>query len=108
MRPADLDIRTAFDMEKAAYHTAQRLAEQGAAMARQAGLEADGLAVADDVTVAETIAGWPANSTEQAVVLGNHGHGELRRLVLESTLSGVLREAPRPVLVGGLAHEGKE
>ena len=84
MRPADLDIRTAFDMEKAAYHTAQRLAEQGAAMARQAGLKADGLAVADDVTVAETIAGWPANSTEQAVVLGNHGHGELRRLVLEA------------------------
>ncbi len=52
MRPVDLDIRTAFDMEKAAYHTAQRLAEQGAAMARQARLEADGLAVADDVTVA--------------------------------------------------------
>ncbi|HXL17997.1 MAG TPA: hypothetical protein VN961_10815, partial [Streptosporangiaceae bacterium] len=50
---------------KAAYHTAQRMAEQGAAMARQAGLEADGLAVADDVTVAETIASWPANSTDR-------------------------------------------
>jgi len=45
MRPADPDIRTAFDVERAAYEAAQRLAEQGAAMARQAGLEADGLAV---------------------------------------------------------------
>jgi len=36
------------------------------------------------------------------------GHGELRRLVQGSTLSGVLREARCPVLVGGLAHDGKE
>ena len=50
-----MDVRTAFEAETAAYQTAQRLAKQGAALARQAGLEADGLAVADDVTVADTL-----------------------------------------------------
>ena len=64
--------------------------------------------MADDVTVAEAIVRLARELDGQAVVLGNHGHGELRRLVLGSTLSGVLREARCPVLVGGLAHDGKE
>jgi nucleotide-binding universal stress UspA family protein len=103
--PVVLDMRTAFEAEEAAYEAARRLAEQGAALARQAGLEADGLAVADDVTVAETLVRLARERDAQAIVIGPHGHGELRKLVLGSTLEGVLRRAPCPVLVCGAAHD---
>src|SRR5512132_1712795 len=43
-----LDLRTAFEAEEAAYENARRMAEHGAALAIQAGLKAEGLAVADD------------------------------------------------------------
>jgi nucleotide-binding universal stress UspA family protein len=108
MPRAALDVRTAFEAERAAYQAAQRLAEQGAALARQAGLEADGLAVADDVTVADTLVRLARELDGQAVVIGAHGHRELRKLVLGSTLSGVLRRAPCPVLACGPAHNDKD
>jgi nucleotide-binding universal stress UspA family protein len=100
-----LDVRTALEGEAAAYEAAQRLAEHGAALARQAGLQADGLAVADDVTVAETLVRLAREHDAPAVVIGTHGHHELRRLVLGSTLTDVLRRAPCPVLVSGPAHD---
>ena len=50
-----LDLRTAFEAEEAAYEDARRMAEHGAALARQAGLQAEGLAVADTMTVADTL-----------------------------------------------------
>ena len=102
---AALDVRTALEAETAGYQAAQRLAEQGAALARQAGLQADGLAVADDVTVADTLVRVARELDGQAVVIGDHGHHELRKLVLGSTLSGVLRRAPCPVLVCGANHD---
>jgi nucleotide-binding universal stress UspA family protein len=105
MPPAALDVRTAFEAETAAYQAAQRLAEHGAALATQAGWEADALAVADDVPVAETLVRLARELDGQAVVIGAHGHHELRKLVLGSTLSGVLRRAPCPVLVCGAAHD---
>ncbi len=105
MPPAALDVRTAFEAETAAYEAAQRLAEQGAALAGQAGLEASGLAVADDATVAQTLVRVARERDAQALVIGAHGHHELRKLVLGSTLSDLLRRAPCPVLVCGPAHE---
>jgi nucleotide-binding universal stress UspA family protein len=97
MPPAALDVRAAFEAETAAYQAAQRLAEQGAALARQA----DGLAVADDVTVADTLVRLARELDGQAVVIGAAGHGEPGKLALASTLKGVLRRAPCPVLVCG-------
>ncbi|MDX6333098.1 MAG: hypothetical protein QOG05_438 [Streptosporangiaceae bacterium] len=108
MPPAALDIRTAFEAETAAYDAAQQLAEQGAALARQAGLEADGLAVADDVTVAETLARLAGELGGQVVVIGAHRHRHLGKLVPGSTLSELLRQAPCPVLIGGVAHDDQD
>jgi nucleotide-binding universal stress UspA family protein len=104
MPPAALDVGAAFEAETAAYEAAQRLAEQGAALAEEAGLEASGLAVADDATVAETLVRLAHENGAQALVIGAHGHHELRNLVLGSTLSHLLRQAPCPVLVCGPAH----
>ncbi len=105
---ATLDVRIALEGETAAYEAAQRMAEQGAALARHAGLEADGLAVADEATVAETLVRLARERDAQSVVIGAHGHHELRKLVLGSTLSGVLRRAPCPVLVCGAAHNNQK
>ncbi|MGE5290921.1 MAG: universal stress protein [Micromonosporaceae bacterium] len=104
--PATVDIRTAFEVEKAAYEAAQRLAEKGAALATRAGFKAEGLAVADDVTVAETLIRLARELDAQAVVIGAHRHRELRRQAPGSTLSGLLRGAPCPVLVCGAAPHG--
>lgn len=103
--PATVDIRTAFEMEKAAYEDAQRLAEKGAALATQAGFKAEGLAVADDVTVAETLSRLARELDAQAVVIGEHIHHEHRKPAPGSTLSGLLRGAPCPVVVCGAPHE---
>ena len=99
LQPAGLDVRTAFEADRAAYEAAQRLAEMGAAVAREAGLDADALAVADDLPVADTLVRLASELDGRALVLGAHGHGELRTLVLGSTLGAVLRRAPCPVLV---------
>jgi nucleotide-binding universal stress UspA family protein len=101
MPPAALDLRTAFEAETAAYEAAQRMAEHGAALARQAGLEADGLAVADEVTVAETLVRLARERDGQAIVVGAYRHRSLGRVVLGSTLKGLLHRAPCPVLACG-------
>ena len=103
---ATLDIRTAFEAEKAAYDAAQRLAEHGAPLAREAGLRADGLAGADDVTVADTLIRLARELDAQAVVVGTYHHRRLRRRVLGSTLAGLLGGAPCPVVVCGVARPG--
>jgi nucleotide-binding universal stress UspA family protein len=105
---AAIDMRTAFEAERASYEAAQRLADQGEELARQTGLEAEGLAVADDVSVAETLVRLAGERDAQALVIGAHWHGEHRRLVLGSTLSGVLRRAPCPVLVCGSGPDDQD
>jgi nucleotide-binding universal stress UspA family protein len=101
MPPAALDLRTAFEAETAAYEAAQRMAEHGAALARQASLEADGLAVADEVTVADTLVRLARERDGQAIVVGAYRHRAVGRVVLGSTLKGLLRQAPCPVLACG-------
>jgi nucleotide-binding universal stress UspA family protein len=101
--PANLDIRTAFEAEKAAYDAAHRLAERGAALAREAGLRAEGLAVADEVTVADTLTRVARELDAQAVVVGGRYHRGLARLVHGSTLAGLLREAQCPVVACGVS-----
>jgi nucleotide-binding universal stress UspA family protein len=98
---AILDVSGGFEAEKAALEAAERLAEQGAETARNAGLEAEGLAVAGEVAVADTLARVARERDALALVLGDHRHPESRRLTLGSTLAGLLRLAPCPVLVCG-------
>ena len=102
--PATLDIRTAFEAEKAAYDDAQRLAEHGAALATEAGFQGEGLAVADDMTVADTLIRLARELDAPAVVAGARYHRALRRMKPGSTLSGLLRGAPCPVVVCSAAR----
>ena len=50
-----LDFGNAFEVERAASDQAQQVAEQGAELARKAGLQADALAVPHETTVADAL-----------------------------------------------------
>jgi nucleotide-binding universal stress UspA family protein len=97
--PGVIDFSNAFAVETAAMDEAQQLADQGAALAREAGLKADGQAVSLDVTVAETLVKLARESDAQALVVGMHERHRLARLAPARTLADVLRTAPCPVVV---------
>lgn len=104
--PPTVNIQGAFEGERAAYEGAQRLAEQGAALAAEAGLRAEGLAVADEMTVADTLIRVAREVDAQALVVGAQDHHGLKRLVPSRTLADLLRGAPCPVLVCGADRSG--
>lgn|SRR5215207_441741 len=97
--PTALDVRTAFEVDKAMYEAAERLAGRGAALAQDLGLDAEGLAVADDMTVADTLVRLAREFDAAALVVGSHGHGGLREALLGSTSRGVVKHAPCPVVL---------
>jgi nucleotide-binding universal stress UspA family protein len=99
--PAAIDVRTAVEIDQAMADRAQKLAEHGARAARDAGFEADGLAVAEDVDtpVAETIVGVASDREAAAIVVGAHGHGRLSEVILGGTSREVIRRADCPVVV---------
>ena len=105
---ARTDVGSAFEAERAAYEAAQQLADRGAELASQAGLEAEGLAAAYEASVAETLVRLARQRDAQAVVIGTQPHGDLRRRVFGSTLTGVVRLAPCPVLVCGAATDDQD
>jgi nucleotide-binding universal stress UspA family protein len=94
-----LDIRAAAETDQTLYERAQRLAQQGAELARERGLEADALVVADELTVAATLVRLAEERDAQAIVIGAHGHGRLSGALLGSTSQSVIRHAPCPVVV---------
>jgi nucleotide-binding universal stress UspA family protein len=97
--PAPIDFRTVLEWEQALYEGAQRLAEEGASLAREHKLDAEGLAVADDLTVAATLLRIASEQDACALSLGSHGHRGLRELLLGSTTREVIRKAPCPVIL---------
>jgi nucleotide-binding universal stress UspA family protein len=97
--PVSLDIRGAIEAEKAAYEAAERLAEQGAAYASELGYQAVGLAVADEVTVADTLLRVATENDSQALVVGSHGRRGLSAALLGNTSKDVVERAMCPVVV---------
>jgi nucleotide-binding universal stress UspA family protein len=99
--PAPIDVRTAVEIDQAMAERAQKLAEQGARLARKAGFEADGLAVAEDVgtPIAETIVSVARQREAAAIVVGAHGHGRLSEVILGGTSRDVIRRADCAVVV---------
>lgn len=99
---ARLDVRTASDVDEAIATRAQQLAEHGAALAREAGLDAEGLAVAEevDVPVSDTIVDVADQRGAASIALGTHGHGG----AIGPISRDVIRHAHCPVLVRGPAR----
>jgi nucleotide-binding universal stress UspA family protein len=101
MRPAALDVSAALEIDRALAEHSQRIAQHGAVLAREAGFEAEGLAVADPpaVPIAETIVRVARERDAQAVVVGAHGKGRLSEILLGSTSREVVRRAEWPVVI---------
>jgi nucleotide-binding universal stress UspA family protein len=95
--PAPLDIRAALAAEQSAYEGAQRAAEQAAQLARELGLDAEPLVVADDpeVPVSETIVSVGRERDADAIVVG----ARTQAGIVDSVSRGVVRAAPCPVVV---------
>jgi nucleotide-binding universal stress UspA family protein len=98
---APVDVRTALEVDREIYEGARRTAEQGARLAQEAGLDAEGLAVAEEgeVTIAETVVDLARERDSRAIAVGAHGHGRLGEVMLGSTSRDVIRQADCPVIV---------
>jgi nucleotide-binding universal stress UspA family protein len=99
--PAPIDIRTALEIDESQYESAQRLAAKGAGIARDAGLEAEALVVAEaaDVPISETVVRIARERGSSGVVVAEQAHGRLGEVFLGSVSRDVIRNAPCPVVV---------
>ena len=97
--PVPIDIRAALEIDESLYEGAQRMAEQGAAPARQLGFDAEALAVADVITVAATLVRLARERDAATNVVGTHVHQAVREILVGSTARDVIRTAPCPVIL---------
>jgi nucleotide-binding universal stress UspA family protein len=95
----DVEIEAALQYEEEAMTTARQLAEKGAALAGEAGLEAEGRVVAEDAPVATVLLRVADERDAAVVVLGSRRHRTLAEFLTGSTTKDVLKRARRPVLV---------
>jgi nucleotide-binding universal stress UspA family protein len=93
------DIQTAVEVDRVMQEHASSVAEQGAELARSAGLEPQSVAVPDEVNVAEMIVRIAQEREAQAVVVGSRGLSGLKARVLGSTSQSVVHHCHLPVLV---------
>ena len=94
--PRDLDDGENADI---AFADAQRTNEEGAALARAAGLAAEPLCVAVTGTIWRTIIATADRIRADVIVTGTRGTTGLRSLMQSSVADHVLRHGRRPVLI---------
>jgi nucleotide-binding universal stress UspA family protein len=94
-----VDPRLAREVDDELYGHAERVAEEGAALARSHGLDAQALAVPDDADVARTLLDLIVERDAAAIVLGSRGLRGIRARLEGSTSKAVLKHATCPVVV---------
>ncbi|HEV3321909.1 MAG TPA: universal stress protein [Solirubrobacteraceae bacterium] len=87
------------EVERASEEHAQSVAAEGAALAREAGLEARSLAVEDLTDPPDAIVSAAEEHGARAIVIGSRGLGALKSKLLGSTSKVVLHRAACPVVV---------
>jgi nucleotide-binding universal stress UspA family protein len=99
LQAVPMDIAEAQRLEEDLEARAQRVAEDGAELARSAGLQAEAFAVAGDARAADAIVEAARNRGVAAIVIGSRGLSGLRARLEGSTSSAVVKNAPCPVVV---------
>jgi nucleotide-binding universal stress UspA family protein len=99
MSPVPVDVEGAQEVEEEMHERATRTARDGAELAQSLGLQAKGLAVADEVHVADAIVELAEKRGVAAIVVGSRGLRGLRARLEGSTSNAVLRSASCPVVV---------
>ena len=87
------------EVDAASERHATALAEQGAARARELGLDAQPRATARDGSIAGAILDVADELDAEAIVLGSRGLTGVKSLLLGSVSHAVLQHADRPVMV---------
>ena len=95
----ELDLAAAQRVDEARRARANRIADDGARLARSVGLEAEPLAVAGDGNAAKTIVELARERSASAIVVGSRGLGGIRARLEGSTSNAVLKHSPYPVVV---------
>jgi len=98
MTPA-ADPSTVLAFDEALRGHAERVANEGAELARSLGLDAEPLAVADVRDIPRTIADVARERNAATIVVGSRGLSGLRARFEGSTSKGVVKHAPCPVVV---------
>jgi nucleotide-binding universal stress UspA family protein len=94
--PALEDLR---GVDQASLDASERLAAEGAELARKAGLTAEPRVASTMATAAEAIIDAAQEMQARLVVIGSRGRRGLRAALLGSTSTTVLHHTGRPVLV---------
>ena len=96
--PDSVIVTAALNYERAAAGAAQAIADRGAAVAREAGLQATAV-VRTALTPWRGVCAAAEVHEVDLIVCGSRGQGGFSRAVLGSTSSSLVHHAPRPVLV---------
>jgi nucleotide-binding universal stress UspA family protein len=101
LEPPVIDIHSAAVIDEAMFERARKMAQRGAQLAADAGLDAESLAAADELhtPVAGTLLRVARERDAEAVVVGAHNKGRLGEVLLGSTARDVVRHADRPAIV---------
>jgi nucleotide-binding universal stress UspA family protein len=94
-----VDPSTVLRFDEALRGHAERVANDGAELARSLGLDAEPLAMADVRDIARTIVDVARERNAATIVVGSRGLSGLRARFEGSTSKGVVQRAPCPVVV---------
>jgi nucleotide-binding universal stress UspA family protein len=98
--PGAFDVAEAQEINDALRTRAERIAHDGAQLARSVGLEVSGaVAVPDERNVAEAILELARQRRAAAIIIGSRGLSGLRARLEGSTSNAVLKHAACPVVV---------
>jgi nucleotide-binding universal stress UspA family protein len=100
-----VDPGVALEVDRSVHDHAERVCQEGAALAKSLGLDAQPLAVPDEGDVARTILKVAEKHQAAAIVVGSRGLSGLRARLEGSTSKALLKHAPCPVVV---VHESEE
>src|SRR5438067_605271 len=92
-----VDPGVALEIDRSVHDHADRVSQEGAALAKSLGLEAQPLAVPDERDVAKTILTVAGKHEAAAIVVGSRGLGGIRARLEGSTSKALLKHAPCPV-----------
>jgi nucleotide-binding universal stress UspA family protein len=94
-----VDPGVALEIDRSVHDQAERVSQEGAALAKSLGLEAEPLAVPDERDVARTILTLADKHQAAAIVVGSRGLSGIRARLEGSTSKTLLKHAPCPVVV---------
>ena len=86
-------------IDKAILEQAEELAQEGARLAREAGLDAEARTRAEETTTAEAVLSEADAIGATAILIGSRGLSALKSVFLGSVSRGVLQNADRTVIV---------